>query len=289
MRTNRFRNRVFRSRSLRSRGLVFAGCICLSLVAPSTWAQDAVVQVEAGKVGIGVDPTILPAPVLLNVRGSAASDALVKVQNTAGSGFSGLEFHNAAGTPGFFFGVNNSNNTTRLNSFNDFPFLLMTNSQERIRITPQGNIGIRRSTPLHPLHVGTDASNGNGAHVTAAGVWTNGSSRQNKVGIRELEVAEAMSALTRLEPVRYVGKDTTDDEEYLGFIAEDVPALVAMNDRKGLSSMDIVAVLTKVAQEQQRVVAELAARVAELETVQAVSQADLQRCQSGSPDKVSGP
>jgi hypothetical protein len=39
------------------------------------------------------------------------------------------------------------------------------------------------------------------------------------------------------------------DEKHVGFIAEDVPELVAMKDRKSLSPMDIVAVLTKVVQE----------------------------------------
>ena len=58
----------------------------------------------------------------------------------------------------------------------------------------------------------------------------------------------------------------------IGFIAEDVPDLVAMKDRKNLSAMDMVAVLTKVLQEQQKmneeqqkVIAELKNRVAELE------------------------
>jgi len=41
-------------------------------------------------------------------------------------------------------------------------------------------------------------------------------------------------------------------ETYLGFVAEDVPDLVAMNDRKGINPMDMVAVLTKVVQEQQK-------------------------------------
>ena len=41
------------------------------------------------------------------------------------------------------------------------------------------------------------------------------------------------------------------DDEYLGFIAEEIPDLVATEDRKDLSPMDIVAVLTKVVQEQQ--------------------------------------
>ncbi len=50
-------------------------------------------------------------------------------------------------------------------------------------------------------------------------------------------------------------------EEQLGFIAEDVPELVASSDRKGLAPMDVVAVLTKVVQEQQKTIEELRARL----------------------------
>jgi hypothetical protein len=67
----------------------------------------------------------------------------------------------------------------------------------------------------------------------------------------------------RLEPVRFNYKaDKT--EECLGFIAEDVPALVATEDRKALSPMDVVAVLTKVVQEQQKANDELKKTVDEL-------------------------
>jgi hypothetical protein len=45
-------------------------------------------------------------------------------------------------------------------------------------------------------------------------------------------------------------------DEHVGFIAEDVPDLVAAADRKGLSPMDITAVVTKVVQEQQRLIKE---------------------------------
>jgi hypothetical protein len=68
-----------------------------------------------------------------------------------------------------------------------------------------------------------------------------------------LSADEAQTALSQLEPVRFNYKaDKTD--ECLGFIAEDVPALVATADRKGLSPMDIVAVLTKVVQEQKEII-----------------------------------
>ena len=43
---------------------------------------------------------------------------------------------------------------------------------------------------------------------------------------------------------------------YLGFIAEDVPDLVADQNRKGLSPMDIAAVLTKVVARQQDIINE---------------------------------
>jgi hypothetical protein len=54
-------------------------------------------------------------------------------------------------------------------------------------------------------------------------------------------------------------------DKHVGFIAEDVPDLVATPDRKALSPMDIVALLTKVVQEQQKTIAELTEKVSRLE------------------------
>jgi hypothetical protein len=103
-----------------------------------------------------------------------------------------------------------------------------------------------------------------GASCTAAGVWTNASSRDLKENIRSISTEEAVEALDSLDPVKYNYK-TDQEDEYVGFIAEDVPDLVASKDRKGMSSMDVVAVLTKVVQEQQKVVSELQKTKAELE------------------------
>lgn len=50
----------------------------------------------------------------------------------------------------------------------------------------------------------------------------------------------------------------------MGFIAEDVPELVATRDRKSLSPMDLVAVLTRVVQDQHQKMNELSQQVAEL-------------------------
>jgi len=115
-----------------------------------------------------------------------------------------------------------------------------------------GNVGIRTPSPAHPLQVGAPGENkGNGAHVTAGGVWTNASSREVKQDITAIPLDEARACLQQLEPVHYRYKNEVD-EVYAGFIAEDVPELVATRDRKSLSPMDLVAVLTRVVQDQDR-------------------------------------
>jgi hypothetical protein len=99
-----------------------------------------------------------------------------------------------------------------------------------------------------------------GAYVSAGGVWTNSSSRAKKENIETLTLEQALAALADLEPVQFNYR-SDDSEDHLGFIAEDVPALVATSDRASLSPMDIVAVLTKVIQAQQGRIDELERRI----------------------------
>ncbi|MCP4299920.1 MAG: SH3 domain-containing protein [Gammaproteobacteria bacterium] len=127
-------------------------------------------------------------------------------------------------------------------------------SQDRITIDRDGNVGIGVSKPNHPLEMAS------GAHVTAGGAWTNSSSREKKENIAELPAAEAKAALMQLEPVLFNYRNERA-EDYVGFIAEEVPDLVATSDRQSLSTMDIVAVLTKVVQEQQQRIEALEARL----------------------------
>jgi hypothetical protein len=141
------------------------------------------------------------------------------------------------------------------------PLILGTNSTNRLTIAGVGGVGIGVTLPAHPLHMAS------GAHVTAGGVWTNGSSREYKFDVQTLDADEAKRAISSLEPVTFRYKNERD-ELYVGFIAEDVPQLVANTDRKSLSPMDVVAVLTKVVQEQNRTIEELNARVRALETSQ---------------------
>lgn len=128
-------------------------------------------------------------------------------------------------------------------------------------VSSNGFVGIDMDNDFVPNH---PIEHGNGAHLTSGGVWTDASSRALKEQISEVDLAVATDALMALKPVTFVYK-RQPDETYVGFVAEDVPELVATNDRKGLAPMDVTAVLTKVVQEQQRLISELNRRLSEVE------------------------
>ena len=120
----------------------------------------------------------------------------------------------------------------------------------RLHIDYSGNVGINTAAVA-----GVPISTATGALLTAGGAWLNSSSRERKEHIQALSGAQALQALAELRPVTYNYK-VDAEEKHVGFIAEDVPELLASKDRKSLSALDIVAVLTKAAQEQQQVIEE---------------------------------
>jgi len=213
---------------------------------------------QGGNIGIG---TASPAS-RVHIKGDAP--VLRIERNAGGAQAEGIRFLDQIGGSGYFVGVETvQENALVFRAASD-------TTNERMRITQAGNVGIGTAAPANPLEMAS------GAHVTAGGVWTNASSRELKQDIRELTVTEAEAALNQLAPVRYAFKvDPT--EQHVGFIAQDVPDLVATRDRTSLSPMDIVAVLTRVVQGQQRTVAaqqkaiaELTARIQSLEAKSAL-------------------
>jgi hypothetical protein len=140
-----------------------------------------------------------------------------------------------------------------------------TSSQDRfVSLMDNVNIG-------YSLYMGTGSSIANayttyghdhaihhwsGAHLTNSGAWVNASSRKNKDNIQNLDLHDAYSALDQLDPVTFTYK-IEPDEKQVGFIAEDVPELVAINDRTGVSTIDIVGVLTKVVKDQEKRIKQL--------------------------------
>lgn len=118
-----------------------------------------------------------------------------------------------------------------------------------LTIKNNGRIGVNQNAPSNLLEFG------NGAYVSAAGNFIDGSSHEYKENIADLNVSDALEAFLRLTPVQYNYK-IEPDHRYAGFIAEDVPDLVADKGREGLSAMEIAALLTKVIAHQQDILNE---------------------------------
>ena len=208
----------------------------------------------------GVDSAIGGGGMFRFARGSQASKAAVQNGDRLGffvfSGYDGTAFLSTAALTAKIEGPVSAGNVPT-------KFVFEANATgfprpERMVISSSGSVGIGTSFPSYPLHMGS------GAYVSAGGVWTDASSREYKENIKDLSTEEAIETLEGLNPVTYDYKMDKEDK-HVGFIAEDVPELVATKDRKGLSSMDIVAVLTKVVQIQRKTIAELSEKVDSLQ------------------------
>ena len=101
-------------------------------------------------------------------------------------------------------------------------------------------------------------------NLQVTGTVTQASSRALKDNVAALSGSEALAALQGLQAVKYTYKADDTKQQRLGFIAEDVPDLVASSERDRLSPMDLIAVLTKALQEQQQTITALAAEVGAL-------------------------
>jgi hypothetical protein len=223
-----------------------------------------------GNVGIG---TASPGTSRMNVNDSTQLAARVALTgqeflaaaNTSTDGVGLLLGVNRTGNRQLWIGdtanltQNGTNKIVRIGPDNGDISVLTTNGTATNMILNAGGgfigIGI---TPTSPIH------HSNGATLSSGGVWTNASSRALKDNIVDLPTAEAKKTLEGLQPVTYTYK-VAPTEHHVGFIAEDVPDLVATTDRKGLSSMDIVAVLTSVVKDQQKTIDELKTRLDEMQ------------------------
>jgi hypothetical protein len=210
----------------------------------------------SGKVGVG---TASPES-NLHVFGASNTDVFIGVgedpdgstgtQSALTIGYGGNSLGRAVG----FLNVRPDSTAVAPNPSLRF----FTGNTQRAIIDNEGFFGINVANPAFPIE------HSSGAHLTVGGIWADASSRGFKQDIENLDSNDAMQALKSLQPVRYAYKaDPT--EHHVGFIAEDVPDLVATKDRKSLAPMDIVGVLTKVVQQQQSTIDELKARIDQLE------------------------
>lgn len=143
--------------------------------------------------------------------------------------------------------------------------------------TNDGRFGINRDSDdgglSHPIHVGTDNTNGNGAHLTAAGVWTNASSRSFKENFLDVANNGVLDKIAALEISHYNYSGTA--EKHIGPMAEDFSALFEVGavhddgsvDNKYLSPGDVAGVSLAGVKQLIRKNTELEQRVSQLESM----------------------
>lgn len=161
--------------------------------------------------------------------------------------------------------------------------------------TKSGRTGIGTTSPATKLHVIGDAirlqKSGSSHHLnmsmhgsaidfycSGADLYVNNTSQGRKTRIRNLvnicsrdyktdigplETTDAGDLLDALKPVQF--RDCGDEQEQrLGFVAEETPDDVATNDGKAVDQMAITAILTRVVQQQRDLISDLQREVSAL-------------------------
>jgi Chaperone of endosialidase len=205
----------------------------------------------------GASDNATTKPTLLFMRARGTHDAPTAIQNGDWLGQFSLNGYNG-GPDGFegarrVFQVEATENWTTTAGGYRLVFYTRNNGTvgaptARLTVNHNGYVGVGTQSPAHLIQL-------SGGAYSDGATWVNASSREYKENIKELTTEEADKTLAGLNPVKYNYK-TDKEDKHVGFIAEDVPDLVATRDRKGLSPMDIVAVLTKVVKGQQKTIEE---------------------------------
>jgi hypothetical protein len=120
---------------------------------------------------------------------------------------------------------------------------------------------------MNPTHY-IDVTGGSFCDATG---WHNPSSRTLKHDVRNLtarEYQEILDLLGRTEVVRFRYNLQTDDQEHIGVIAEDAPALITNESRNAISTSDAIGFLLAAVKAEHSRNEDLARRLAALEAAQ---------------------
>jgi hypothetical protein len=172
-----------------------------------------------GRVGIG---TINPG-VRLEVNGNlhvkTAGSALMSTDGAPGT-IRGLSFRSTSNNRWYLIADNaaesgaESGSDFRIRRYDDAGAVI---DDSLIIQRSTGNVAIGDFIPIHPLEIAS------GAHVTAAGVWTDASDVKLKENIKPMD-SYGLETVLKLEPKSYNMK--AGGREQIGFIAQDVEKIV---------------------------------------------------------------
>ncbi|BAU12712.1 hypothetical protein LEP3755_32430 [Leptolyngbya sp. NIES-3755] len=206
-----------------------------------------------GNVGIGTEtPTTKlhvasDSPAILRLN---HGDRFLEVQTDEQTQFQ-------TNTSGYHFDQSITIASGILNSSATLSF--QTNKIDQITVLESGNVGIGTTKPEAKLHITGDIKvDGKVIHNDAQV----SSSSANKDNIVDLTSEEATSLLRGLNPVKFVRREDEKQQPRAGFIAEEVPDLVASEDRQAVRLMELVAILTRNIKDHETTIANQAQQLA---------------------------
>jgi hypothetical protein len=170
--------------------------------------------------------------VIIEKNSSSGNPTLNLLETGSGEDFIRLYMENETGNRAVIAARPRTNtDDSQMNFFLDGPGDVMI-------IRGDEKIAMHRGTPLHPLHIGDNTTNGNGAHLTAGGTWTNGSSRSFKENITTVNSALILQKLSELDIATWDYIDS-DEGPHIGPIAEEFYATFGFGgNQKYISTVD---------------------------------------------------
>jgi hypothetical protein len=204
-------------------------CLVLGSVAGVNNANNSV------NVGIG---TTTPTEVLtIN-----ATNPILQLQHAGAN----MGFMQITGGQDVKIGTNITNN---LGSF-----FIRTNGADRVKVEPNGNVGVGTSSPAVRFQVGT---NGDGT-VARANAWQTFSDARFKKDI--VPIGDALQKLNQMQGYYYHWTNGKDDSRQAGFLAQEVEKVmpeIVSTDTDGYKSVDygkMNALLIQAIKEQQTLI-----------------------------------
>lgn len=209
-----------------------------------------------GSIGIGVKPPLAQ----LHVKGKSPTDSLIPILRLDASDSQPADPPRLLVTTDGKFGIGT---IEPLDTF-DLRGTLRISTPENsgyVRLEPQDpDQSIKLTTNATGFEFNKDITvNG---FVRVLGIESD-ASRELKDNIAELSTQEATEILRQLNPVKFSYKADQAQTTHLGFVAEEVPDVVASADKQAISPVDIVAALTKAVKDHRQTIVSLTKLVKE--------------------------
>lgn len=124
--------------------------------------------------------------------------------------------------------------------------------------------GIPENNSLYAIEVGTAITNGNGAHLTQGGVWTNTSDVNKKENFTDVNANDLLQKISQLTIQRWKYKGS--EEYHIGPTSQDFYKLFGLGvDDKGISTVDPAGIALAAIKEQQRIIKNQDERILQLQ------------------------